>query len=153
MNEYSIQTNPERVERPKQCIEQLMEDYHFHAGLIKELEHIISISDRPLSHGKPWQAYLPAFMQEWFIPKGDYCYKRIVEVNASSIPPGTVVKICPFWDAYEDSWETMCPGGVPEAVCHLKGMDDISATILDDQCKECGINDWHDEEDDDESAM
>jgi hypothetical protein len=109
------------------------EEIELQRQILKEYEFIISRSKRPFTYGKPWQAYLPKFMQVWFIPKGDYCYKHAGRV-----------KKCVFWDAYEDSWETMCPGGAPDSVCHFLGEDPDhlhGGICLDDQCKECGVKD------------
>jgi hypothetical protein len=63
---------------------------------------------------------------KFIIPKGIYCYDK---------------KICPFWDIQEYN----ARGTAEAGYCHYLGYGDNDCeyvSLLFDQCKECGINEY-----------
>ena len=64
-----------------------------------------------------------AKMVQAVIPEGDYCYSRDAQGNRV---------VCPYWAPRPES---------QNAYCHFLRRTDLTAGLLWDQVKECGIND------------
>ena len=80
---------------------------------------------------------------EKYIPKGFYCYdhlKPIYNKNKKMIPILKVIGRCPFLDYDPDKPEQM------NGYCHYLKEGDYMGSMLWDQVKECGINEYSDEE-------
>lgn len=94
------------------------------------------------------------------IPQGMYCYTRVPDPEgdarraATGIPyiPGRYV-MCPFWEQRADKPSDQ--NGYCRAMKAGDWMGHPNGTmLLFDQCKECGVNDGIDEDEDhDEDAM
>jgi len=79
------------------------------------------------------------------IPKGSYCYSKIEVISVDGkMPRIKLLDLCPYWGKDPN---------LPEhenGTCEFMGVtdEDLGMGLLWDQCKECGINDDYDEEED-----